>query len=239
MQCLARAVRLTRCRGAFRQACIQQLLGRFTIVTALPGVKYSRMATSTLYTEARRWVKFPATVLVATALLWLLRNFFDYDQVAVGQRAESVIGAIFVFFEFVLIPLGSVAVAVGMLWLQRWALYLGYVMPLLPLIVVSLEQTHRVAMKFAAWRATGEFSSFGAGVMTALLVAALWAVYGLMVLYIFKSTHLLGQAQEWLHAPDASLAGKGGLISPLSGGEGIEEGDCCLLMPDGSHEETI
>ena len=205
----------------------------------MPGVKYRRMATSTLYTEARRWVKFPATVLIATALLWLLRNFFDYDQVAVGQRAESVVGAIFVFCEFVLIPLGSVGVAVGMLWLQRWALYLGFVMPLLPLIVVSMEKTQRVAMKFAEWRASGEFSSFGAGVMTALLVAALWAVYGLMALYIFKSAHLLGQAQEWLHAPDSNLAGKGAKPRPYSDGERIEEGDCCLLMPDGSHEETI
>lgn len=195
------------------------------------------MATSSLYTEARRWVKFPATVLIATALLWLLRNFFDYNQVAVGQRAESVVGAIFVFYYFVLIPLGSVAVAVGMLWLQRWALYLGYLMPLLPLIVVSLEQTHRVALKFADWRATGEFSSFGAGVMTALLVAALWGVYALIVLYIYKSAHLLGQAQEWLHGPDASLAGKAAATRPLLDKEQFEEGDCCLLMPDGSHEE--
>jgi hypothetical protein len=196
------------------------------------------MATSSLYTEARRWVKFPATVLVATALLWLLRIFFDYNQTAVGQRAESVVGAIFIFCEFVLIPLGSVAVAVGMLWLQRWALHLGYLMPLLPLIVVTLEKAHRVALKFAQWRATGEFSSFGAGVMTALLMAALWAVYALMALYIYKSAHLLKQAQEWLRAPGNTPAGKSPAPRQRFGGEIPDEGDCCLLMPDSSHEET-
>lgn len=196
------------------------------------------MATSSLYTEARRWVKFPATILIATALLWLLRNFFDYDLTEIGQRTETVVGIIFVFCEFVLIPLGSVAVAVGMLWLQRWALNLGYVMPLLPLIVVTLEQAHRVALKFAQWRASGDHSSFGAGVMTALLVAALWAAYGLMALYIFKSAHLLGQAQEWLHAPGNTMDGKGPAPRPLFGGESPEEGDCCLLMPDSSNEET-
>jgi hypothetical protein len=196
------------------------------------------MATSSLYTEARRWVKFPATVLIATALLWLLRNIFDYDPGGVGQSAESIVGAIYMFCYFVLIPLGSVAVAVGMLWLQRWALYLGYLMPLLPLIVVSHEKTQRVALKFAQWRATGEFSDFGAGVMTALLVAALWAVYVLMALYIFKSTHLLGQAQEWLRAPGNTSAGKSPAPRQNFTGEGSDEGDCCLLMPDSSHEET-
>jgi hypothetical protein len=196
------------------------------------------MAPSSLYTEARRWVKFPATVLLATALLWLLRNFFEYDQAAIGQRTESVIGAIFVFCELVLIPLGSVAVAVGMLWLQRWALQLGYVMPLLPLIVVTLEQAHRVALKFAEWRASGEFSSFGGGVMTTLEVAALWAVYGLIALYIYKSAHLLGQAQQWLRAPGSALAGKSSAPKPLFGCECPEEMDCCQLMPDSNPEET-
>lgn len=209
------------------------------VLTRCPGVKYWRMAISSLYTEARRWVKFPATVLIATALLWLLRNYFDYNQTILGERTESVAGAILVFCEFVLIPLGSVAVAVGMLLLQRWALNLGYVMPLLPLILVTMEKAQRVAMKFAQWRATGEFSNFGAGVMTALLVAALWAVFGLMALYIYKSAHLLGQAQEWLHAPGQTSAGKGHAPSPPYGGENPEEGDCCLLMPDSSHEEMI
>ncbi len=42
------------------------------------------MVPSSLLTEARRWVKFPATVLLATALLWLMHSYFNLDPAAIG-----------------------------------------------------------------------------------------------------------------------------------------------------------
>ncbi len=198
------------------------------------------MVPSSLQTEARRWVKFPATVLLATALLWLLHSYFNLDLARIGQRSESVVGALFVFCDLVLIPLGSVAVALGLLTLHRWALLLGYVMPLLPLILVTIDKAHRVALKFAEYRATGEISSFGGGVMTALLIAALWAVYVLTVLYILKSWQMLHQARQWLNHParDAGMGHAGDTQRLGQGDHPVEDGDYCLLMPENNQEET-
>jgi hypothetical protein len=198
------------------------------------------MVPSSLQTEARRWVKFPATVLLATALLWLLHSYFNLDLKTIGQRSESFIGALFVFCELVLIPLGSVAVALGMLTLHRWALALGYFMPLLPLILVTIDKTHRVALKFTEYRATGEISSFGGGVMTALLIAALWAVYVLIVLYILKSWHMLQQARQWLKGPATDAGPRRAVDAMRAGpaGQASDEGDYCLLMPENNQEET-
>lgn len=197
------------------------------------------MVPSNLYTEARRWVKFPATVLLATALLWLLHSYFNLDLGMIGQRSESVIGALFVFCDLVLIPLGSVAVALGMLGLHRWALLLGFFMPLLPLILVTIDKVNRVSIKFEEFRATNDRFSFGDGVMTALLIAALWAVYVLMVLYILKAQHMLQQTRQWLRRPsqDAALSRASETRRAGQGSPQADEGDFCLLMPENNQEE--
>jgi hypothetical protein len=196
------------------------------------------MVLSSFHTEARRWVKFPATVLLATALLGLLHNYFNFDPVLIGQRCETGLGAAMVFLEYILIPLGSVAVALGMLSLHRWALALGYVLPLLALMLVTIEKVQRIVIKFAEYRA-GSMQSLGGGVMTALLVLALWAVYGLVVLYIAKSWRMLNQAREWMRAPAATQASTvaGAKLYGTTGAQ-TQEGDVCLIMPEAGQEES-
>jgi len=187
-------------------------------------------------TEARRWVKFPATLLFATGLLWLLQSIFRFHQDQILLQVKTFVGSARVAADFVIIPLGSVAVGMGMLFLQRWALAAGLVLPCLPLLLLSYEKILRIAGKFSESHSTGDFASLGAGVMTSLLLLALWAVYVLCIWYIRKSWRLLAGHQEWMRAP--SRRGTGSAPQPHGEQPGeLEEGDLCLLMPEGAGEE--
>lgn len=154
-------------------------------------------------TEARRWAKFPATLLFATGFLWLLESLFHFNQESVGQQSETVVGALGVFINYT-IPLGCVVTALGMLFLQRWALMLGPLFSLYPLVSLSINKIARIQVKFAEYRSGGADDSFGDGVMTSLLLLALWAIFGLMVLYVLKSLCILRKSQQWLSQPAAS-----------------------------------
>ena len=83
-------------------------------------------------TEARRWVKFPATVLFATGVLWLMHRYFHFDMAAIGEQTKTGIGALSVIVNFLVIPLGCVIVALGLLFLLRWSLWLGMILPVFP-----------------------------------------------------------------------------------------------------------
>lgn len=196
------------------------------------------MQASTNLTEARRWAKFPATVLLVTGILWLLQIIFTLDKSAIGQRSESFVGAAAVFIELVVIPLGSVAVGLGLLFLQRWALLLGFVMPLLPLLFATAEKIERIVAKFAEWRSSDNFASFGDGVMHALLLLALWGIYGLLVHYILKSMRLLDKAQDWLRVP-ATQRGSAPAAYPVTGSDDVvtDGNEVCFLMPEGDNDE--
>jgi hypothetical protein len=200
-----------------------------------------RMPSSDQRTEARRWVKFPATVLFATGILWLLDTYFSSFEGGfgpVGQRAETLFGVLYILLIYVVIPLGSVAVGLGMLSLHRWALSTGFIMPLVPLLIVTVDKVQRIAGKFTEYHASGSVRSFGGGVMTALLLVALWAAYGLVVLYIVKSWRLLSAAREWLRLPAGAGAAQAGVQPVTSDPAKAEGGDFCLLMPEGETEET-
>lgn len=187
--------------------------------------------------EARRWAKFPATVLLATGLLWLLQNYFELDWLQIKEQSESLVGAIVVFTALVLVPLGSVASGLGLLFLQRWALWSGFVLPVIALAYLSGEKAQSIARKFAEFRASGEVESFGGGVMTALLLVALWAVYILIVTYLLKVLKQLELADGWARRrPDASSTQ--GVSQHLASGSPAAAGDdeYCFLLPDPADE---
>jgi uncharacterized membrane protein len=155
---------------------------------------------------ARRWVKFPATIMFATGLLWLLESYFQLDWDALGQQTETGIGAVGAFVDMVVIPLGSIAIGLGLMYLQRWALIGGAVLPLLPLLSLSVEKGVRVESKFAEFRASGEAGYFGDGVMTAITVLVLWALYIVILIYLYKAHKILGGAEQWLRRPQRDAA---------------------------------
>lgn len=184
---------------------------------------------------ARRWVKFPATILFATALLWLLESYFQLDWEHLGQQTETGLGAVGAFADMVVIPLGSIAVGLGLMFLQRWALVGGALLPLLPLLVLSVEKGMRVDAKFEQFRITGQAGYFGDGVMTAITIAALWVLYALILVYLYKAHKILGGAEQWLKRPvrDATAgAARDPAAGRTAGDDEVAEGEYCQLFPE-------
>jgi hypothetical protein len=184
------------------------------------------------FTEARRWAKFPATVLLATGLLWLLQNYFTLDLPQLGQQTETGAGIVLALVDMLLIPLGSVAVGIFLLFTQRWAIFCAAPLSFFALVILTVEKVQRVALKFAQYRATQDSAVYGGAVMTILLIIALWVLFALVLLYLRKAWQHLDAAQEWLSRPRSKPAPPASKPSgsTLTGPE--EEDEVCLLLPD-------
>jgi hypothetical protein len=196
------------------------------------------MVTRSTRDEARRWAKFPATVLFATGFLWLLHSIFNLDMGSRSQQLESVVGILAALLDLIFIPLGGVAIGLGMLFLQRWALWLGFIFPVFPLVILTGEKWQRMGQKFSEWRG-GDLSAMEGGVMTGLLVLALWGVFALMVYYLRKALRLLDKAEGWMRASAASSSDNAAAMGPAWGQAraGVamsspDDSDVCMLIPD-------
>jgi hypothetical protein len=184
---------------------------------------------------ARRWVKFPATILFATGVLWLLQIIFNSDWEAIRNYWSTGAGALLVLVYMLVIPLGSVAIALGLLFLQRWALWGGAILPVVPLVLVTIDKFYRIKDKFADFRDSGNSQALGDGVMTSVLVLALWAVYALILVYLYKANKILGGAEQWLKRPvrDATAgAARDPAAGRTAGDFEAAEGDYCQLFPE-------
>ncbi len=187
-------------------------------------------------TEARRWAKFPATVLLVTGLLWLLQSYFALlvpeAQIRIGQETKTFAGAAYVFASLVIVPLGSVAVGLGLLFVQRWAVWGSFVLPALALVIVTIEKAAAIGRKFAEYRHGGAVSSFGGGVMTALLLLALWVVFLIVVLYLLKTLRQLDLAYGYARRRAGPAGQLGDSRATGAGGTTSDEDDLCLYMPE-------
>jgi hypothetical protein len=197
------------------------------------------MAALTQFDEARRWTKFPATLLFATCLLWLVamlpRVAADWDG-TVAQPSETLLGAVVVFALLVFIPIASPLAAIGMLYLQRSALYLGGLLPFFPLAAISVDKARRIAEKFAQYRLQHSISSFGDGVLDAMILAGLWLIAAVHVLYIRRALLELAKAEQWQHGGPSARATalgrakpQGAPVQPAQAPAGDET---CLLLPE-------
>ncbi len=186
------------------------------------------------YTEAKRWAKFPATVLLTLGLLWLLQNYFELNLDQLGQQTETGVGILVALLDLLLIPLGSVAVGIFLLFTQRWSMVAAVPLTFAALLLLTVDKVARVALKFAQYRATHETAAYGGAVMTILLIIALWAVFALVLFYLRKAWLHLDAAQEWLNSPRRKPEPRTVTV-PLGPGEGsltLPEEDVCLLLPD-------
>ena len=193
--------------------------------------------------EARRWTKFPATVMFATGFLWLVESLLTLDWQSRGQQVETAAGSILALLDLVVIPLGAIAIGFGMLFLLRWALWLGMIFPLMPLLLFTAEKLPRITGKFAEFRG-GAVSGLEGGVMTVFLVVALWVVYILIIDYLRRAMRLLNKAEGWLRQPVANANGGAAMAStwPTPGPHAAMLGDdseVCLLMPDLSASDGL
>jgi hypothetical protein len=206
------------------------------------------MSAATRLDEARRWTKFPATLLFITGLLWLLVVFFraiaDFNG-NIAQPAETLVGAVMVFVLAVVVPLGSLWAGGQMLNLNRRALYAGAVLPFFPLLYYSWHEALRIGAKFHEYRTLHIVNSFGTAVIEAVIVLGLWCVTVLHVLYIRRALRELAGAEAWAHGatpggkarpapaqPAAAAAGAPAVEADDSAGE-----DMCFLLPDTAEDE--
>ena len=189
---------------------------------------------------ARRWAKFPATLFFSNLFLWLLETMFNFNMEQVGQQSETGVGALGLFIDFAVIPLGSVVIALGMLFVQRWALMLGPLLGLYPLVSLSISKAARIQTKFAEYRSGGLEASFGDGVMTALLLLALWAIFGVMLIHLRKSLAALNKSREWFarpRKPDAEALPESAANSEASSDDATNEGFCPMFPAAGQNDE--
>lgn len=196
------------------------------------------MTAHTQLDEVRRWAKFPATLLFVTCLLWLLavlpRVAADWDR-TVAQPAETFIGAILVFLQLVLVPIASPLAAIGMLFVQRSAFFLGACLPFIPLLTISFEKAARISGKFREYRELHSISSFGDGVLDAVILLGLWLIAIVHVLYIRRALGELAKAEQWARAsaPNEQLSRQAGpLLAADSAGGALEHDESCFLLPE-------
>ncbi|MBN2080676.1 hypothetical protein JW859_00575 [bacterium] len=193
------------------------------------------------HSAARRWAKFPAAILFILAVVWLIQNFFELNWAEIGAQTRTGLGSVLVFLHLVVIPLGSILIGVCVMFLQRWALWGAGVIALYPLMVKTFDLAARIDAKFTLYRQGGEISEFGGGIMTALELVAIWALYGIVLYHLYKALYWHARARQWVKRPTARPAAKG----QVSGGgqprsrpiAEVDEGDVCLLLPNTQEEQ--
>lgn len=188
---------------------------------------------------ARRWAKFPATILFVMGVVWLLQKYFEFNWETIGEVTDTGVGALWVFTDMMVIPLGSLVIGVCVLFLQRWSLWAAGVFPLLPLFRATIDLFVRISNKFNAYNSTGDTADFGNGVMTAIEVLAIWVLYLLILFHLRKALYWHRQAKQWVRTPVGSGRDAAEPVRPVSeGNEQPEPDDVCLLMPDFSEDDN-
>lgn len=183
--------------------------------------------------SARRWAKFPATVLIVVAVLWLLKNYFELDLTAIGQQTETGLGIFLALANLLLIPIGNVVIAVCVLFVQRWSLWAGGVFLLYPLMVETADKLARIDAKFATYRATESSSEYGGAVMTIFSVLLIWALFLLVLFHLRKALYWHAQARQWVRHPVTAHKGQPTPVADHAAAPSTEGNDeVCYMMPD-------
>lgn len=178
--------------------------------------------------QARRWAKFPATLLFALSVIWLVRSLFGLDPGALGSGTKTGIGALVAVYVLGIIPLGSAVCGIGLLFLQAWAYVPAALLPLWPVIAVSADKVARIDRKFAQFHQDGQIASLGNGLIDVLVVGAIWTAYAIALFYLWKSWRM--RPAPW-RPGRAAAEGAGAGSAPGTAGA-AEEGEVCLLLPE-------
>lgn len=193
------------------------------------------------HAAARRWAKYPAAILFALGVVWLLNNYFELDWASIGEQTETIFprpgyggGIAIVFANLLLIPLGSMIIGVCVMFLQRWALWGAGIIATIPLAVKSADIIVRIDDKFAAYRATGSSSEYGGAIMWALALLAAWTLYGIMIYHLRKALYWHARARQWVKRPSGSHPAQTATRSAVQNGDKgpEEEQEICYIMPD-------
>jgi hypothetical protein len=188
------------------------------------------------YVQARRWVKYPATLLFALSLVWLATSLFNLDWAHAQAISETGVGIARLLMDFIIVPLGGAVVGVFLLSVKAWAIPVAALLPLEPLIVSSLSKLERISGKFTIFHDTQDASSLGAAVMDIFLLIALWSAYALMLGYLYKAWRIVRSAAPRRAGASAAAATAG---SRTAAGARPEEGETCMLLPEVGQSEDF
>jgi hypothetical protein len=180
--------------------------------------------------QARRWAKYPATLLFVLSLVWLLNNMFQTDWAHLQPVTETGGGILLLLLNLLVIPLGSVVVGIYLLYGKRWAYVLAPLLPLLPLIEFTVDRLRRISGKFAAFHDHADSKALANGVMDSLVLLGLWVAYGLMLWYLAKAWRLLKPSRPVWGLPRAGSVAGGETNFPVAADAGGD--DNCLIMPE-------
>lgn len=173
-------------------------------------------------------MKFPATLLFALSVIWLVRMLFGLDPGALGSGTKTGIGALAAVYVLGIIPLGSAICGLGLLFLQPWAYLPAALLPLWPVMVVTADKIARIDRKFAQFHQDGQIASLGNGLIDGLVVLAIWTAYGIALSYLWKSWKM--RPAPW--RPGRVNAGSGLEQTAQGAGNAAEAGEVCLLLPE-------
>ena len=188
----------------------------------------------TRQSQARRWAKFPATVLFALSVVWLLRSFF-YFLANPGQLSDlshTGVGVLQIVWDMLVIPVGGAVIGIYLLLRKRWAAPVAALIPLWPLLLSSSDKLARVLTHFHLYNQTGLLREAGSGVTHLLTLAAFWVLYGLMLAYLWKVWNLLRTPRPWGTAAGEAATFPAARVPPGS------DSEVCFLLPETDDAES-
>lgn len=192
--------------------------------------------------EARRWAKFPATLLFALSLVWLVCLVFRLEPVSPELGPKTGLGVLGVVYLLGIIPLGSAVCGLGLLFLQGWSYLPAALLPLWPLIVLSSDKSARIAHKFSQFHQTQDASVLGNGVLESLVLLSVWVVYALCLLYLWKSWQMLPQRRK-LTLGRSGMLGASSVTAWITGdgrsAVNADDGEQCMLMPETTDVDDV
>jgi hypothetical protein len=189
----------------------------------------------TRQTQARRWAKFPATVLFVLSVLWLLRSFFDFgDNPSQFQElTHTGVGILRVVWDLLVIPVGGAVVGIYLLLKKRWAAPVAALLPLVPLLVTSARKFVDIGANFHDYNTRAEMNKLYEGLVDLIVALGFWVLYGLMLFYLYKVWELLKDPPRW------GLSGTGSSdTTQAADGKAGDDGEVCFLLPEAEDVES-
>jgi hypothetical protein len=187
--------------------------------------------------QARRWAKFPASVLFALSVIWLLRSFFELGGDASGFQdlTHTGVGILQVVWDLLIIPVGGAVIGIYLLLRKRWAAPVAALLPLKPLVEITGRKLVDVQANFHDYNTQASMTKLYEGLVDLLIVAGFWALFVLMLFYLWKVWTLLRERPRW--RAGAAVIGEQAGGAPLRAAQN-GDGDVCFMMPETEDVET-